>query len=84
MGNREHEEPAPCHHELTKLPLRLLSSRQSSAANQASSFADGGSAGMFFLLPVQLQVTRRGLRLGGRLDPAAPDRSHPGPLAVRW
>jgi EmrB/QacA subfamily drug resistance transporter len=47
----EHRSPAPM------LPLRLFSSRQFSAANLASFFAYGGLAGMFFLLPIQLQVT---------------------------
>jgi EmrB/QacA subfamily drug resistance transporter len=47
----EHRSPAPM------LPLRLFSSRQFSAANLASFFAYGGLAGMFFLMPVQLQVT---------------------------
>jgi EmrB/QacA subfamily drug resistance transporter len=39
------------------LPLRLFGSRQFSAANLASFFAYGGLAGMFFLMPVQLQLT---------------------------
>jgi EmrB/QacA subfamily drug resistance transporter len=47
----EHRSTAPM------LPLRLFSSRQFSAANLASFFAYGALAGMFFLLPVQLQVT---------------------------
>jgi EmrB/QacA subfamily drug resistance transporter len=47
----EHRSPAPM------LPLRLFRSRQFSAANLASFFAYGGLAGMFFLLPIQLQVT---------------------------
>jgi EmrB/QacA subfamily drug resistance transporter len=47
----EHRGSAPM------LPLRLFRSRQFSAANLASFFAYGGLAGMFFLLPIQLQVT---------------------------
>jgi EmrB/QacA subfamily drug resistance transporter len=47
----EHRSKAPM------LPLRLFSSRQFSAANLASFFAYGGLAGMFFLLPIQLQFT---------------------------
>jgi EmrB/QacA subfamily drug resistance transporter len=47
----EHLSSAPM------LPLRLFSSRQFSAANLASFFAYGGLAGMFFLMPVQLQLT---------------------------
>jgi EmrB/QacA subfamily drug resistance transporter len=39
------------------LPLWLFSSRQFSAANLASFFAYGGLAGVFFLMPVQLQLT---------------------------
>jgi EmrB/QacA subfamily drug resistance transporter len=46
----EHRSSAPM------LPLRLFSSRQFSAANLASFFAYGGLAGMFFLMPVQLQI----------------------------
>jgi EmrB/QacA subfamily drug resistance transporter len=47
----EHRSSAPM------LPLALFGSRQFSAANLASFFAYGGLAGMFFLMPVQLQVT---------------------------
>lgn len=47
----EHRSAAPM------LPLGLFRSRQFSAANLASFFAYGGLAGMFFLLPLQLQVT---------------------------
>lgn len=47
----EHRSSAPM------LPLWLFGSRQFSAANLASFFAYGGLAGMFFLLPIQLQVT---------------------------
>lgn len=47
----EHRSPAPM------LPLRLFRSRQFSAANLATFFAYGGLAGMFFLVPIQLQVT---------------------------
>jgi EmrB/QacA subfamily drug resistance transporter len=47
----EHRSSAPM------LPLWLFSSRQFSAANLASFFAYGGLAGMFFLIPVQLQLT---------------------------
>ena len=47
----EHRSPAPI------LPLRLFRSRQFSAANLASFFAYGALAGMFFMLPIQLQVT---------------------------
>jgi EmrB/QacA subfamily drug resistance transporter len=47
----EHRSSAPM------LPLRLFNSRQFSAANLASFFAYGGLAGMFFLIPIQLQVT---------------------------
>lgn len=39
------------------LPLRLFRSRLFSTANVASFFAYGGLAGMFFLLPIQLQIT---------------------------
>jgi EmrB/QacA subfamily drug resistance transporter len=39
------------------LPLWLFGSRQFSAANLASFFAYGGLAGVFFLMPVQLQLT---------------------------
>jgi EmrB/QacA subfamily drug resistance transporter len=38
------------------LPLRLFRSRQFSTANVASFLAYGGLAGLFFLLPIQLQV----------------------------
>jgi EmrB/QacA subfamily drug resistance transporter len=47
----EHRGSAPM------LPLHLFSSRHFSAANLASFFAYGGLAGMFFLLPIQLQIT---------------------------
>lgn len=39
------------------LPLELFASRQFSAANLASFFVYGAVAGLFFLLPIQLQVT---------------------------
>ncbi len=38
------------------LPLRLFGSRQFSTVNVASFFAYGALAGLFFLLPIQLQV----------------------------
>ncbi len=47
----ERRSPAPM------LPLRLFSSRQFRAANLTSFFVYGALAGMFFLLPIQLQVT---------------------------
>ncbi|HWM06959.1 MAG TPA: MFS transporter [Actinophytocola sp.] len=39
------------------LPLNLFASRPFSVANLASFFLYGGLAGLFFLLPIQLQVT---------------------------
>ncbi|MFI0405807.1 MFS transporter [Actinomadura sp. 3N508] len=39
------------------LPLGLFSSRPFSVANLASFFLYGGLAGLFFLMPIQLQVT---------------------------
>lgn len=47
----ERRSPAPM------LPLGLFGSRQFSAANLGSFFAYGALAGMFFLVPIQLQVT---------------------------
>ncbi len=47
----EHRGSAPM------LPLRLFSSRPFRTANLASFFAYGALAGMFFLVPIQLQVT---------------------------
>jgi EmrB/QacA subfamily drug resistance transporter len=47
----EHRSPAPM------LPLGLFRSRPFSVANLGSFFAYGGLAGLFFLLPIQLQVT---------------------------
>jgi EmrB/QacA subfamily drug resistance transporter len=47
----ERRSPAPM------LPLGLFTSRQFSAANLTSFFVYGALAGMFFLLPIQLQVT---------------------------
>jgi hypothetical protein len=47
----ERRSPAPM------LPLGLFASRPFSVANVASFFLYGGLAGLFFLLPIQLQVT---------------------------
>ena len=47
----EHRSSAPM------LPLRLFRSRQFSAANLASFLTYGALAGVFFLMPIQLQVT---------------------------
>jgi EmrB/QacA subfamily drug resistance transporter len=47
----EHRSPAPM------LPLGLFGSRPFSVANVGSFLAYGGLAGVFFLLPIQLQVT---------------------------
>jgi EmrB/QacA subfamily drug resistance transporter len=47
----EHRSPSPM------LPLGLFRSRPFSVANLGAFFAYGGLAGMFFLLPIQLQIT---------------------------
>ncbi|TDC58367.1 DHA2 family efflux MFS transporter permease subunit [Actinomadura sp. KC345] len=47
----ERRSPAPM------LPLRLFTSRQFSVANLTSFLVYGALAGMFFFLPIQLQVT---------------------------
>jgi EmrB/QacA subfamily drug resistance transporter len=47
----ERRSPAPM------LPLGLFASRAFSVANLASFFLYGGLAGLFFLMPIQLQVT---------------------------
>ncbi len=47
----ERRSPAPM------LPLRLFTSRQFSAANLTSFLVYGALAGMFFFLPIQLQIT---------------------------
>ncbi|MEV0164610.1 MFS transporter [Nonomuraea fuscirosea] len=45
------------HSRTPMLPLGLFASRPFSVANLASFFLYGGLAGLFFLLPIQLQVT---------------------------
>jgi EmrB/QacA subfamily drug resistance transporter len=58
----EHRSPAPM------LPLQLFRSRQFSVANVGSFLAYGGLAGVFFLLPIQLQVTAGYSALGAGLS----------------